>query len=45
MQPTQAEIDEMVKNWQKEAKKQKNPPPMPDFSAKRMISVAPVVVE
>jgi hypothetical protein len=44
VQPTKEEIDELVKNWQKEAKKQKNPPPMPDFSAKKMISAQPVPI-
>ena len=27
----------MVKNWQNENKKNKNPPPMPDFNQPRMI--------
>ncbi|CAD8176448.1 unnamed protein product [Paramecium pentaurelia] len=45
VQPTQQEIDEMVKNWQKEAKKQKNPPPMPDFGAKRMIPAPPIHIK
>jgi hypothetical protein len=34
-----------VKNWQKEAKKQKNPPPMPDFYAKRMKAPDPVQIK
>ncbi|KAM3127088.1 hypothetical protein pb186bvf_020824 [Paramecium bursaria] len=45
VQPSAQEIDELVKNWQKEAKKQKNPPPMPDFAAKRMMKPAPILVQ
>lgn len=37
VQPTEEEIEELVKNWQKENKKNKNPPPMPDFREPRMI--------
>ncbi len=36
IQPTQEEIDVLIKNWQNENKKNKNPPPMPDFNQPRM---------
>lgn len=36
IQPTQEEIEVMIKNWQNENKKIKNPPPMPDFTQPRM---------
>ena len=36
VQPTQEEIEVMIKNWQNENKKNKNPPPMPDFNQPRM---------
>lgn len=36
VQPTPEEIEVMVKNWQNENKKNKNPPPMPDFNQPRM---------
>lgn len=36
VQPTPEEIDNLIKNWQNENKKNKNPPPMPDFNQPRM---------
>jgi len=42
IQPTKEEIEEMIKQFQKEAKKTKNPPPMPDFTKPRMIAQKPV---
>ena len=35
-QPTPEDIDKLVKAWQADNKKNKNPPPMPDFSEPRM---------
>jgi hypothetical protein len=35
----------MVKNWQNENKKNKNPPPMPDFNQPRMKKPEMIVVE
>lgn len=34
----------MIKDWQLENKKNKNPPPMPDFKKPRMIKPALIVV-
>ena len=45
VQPTPEEIEELVKIFQKEAKKSKNPPPMPDFSAPKMIVPPKVLVK
>ena len=42
-QPTKEEIEELIKQYQKEAKKTKNPPPMPDYSKPRMIAPKPVI--
>jgi hypothetical protein len=36
IQPTADEIDKQVKAWQEANKKNKNPPPMPDFNQPRM---------
>ncbi len=41
-QPTKEEIEESIKQYQKEAKKSKNPPPMPDYSKPKMLSVPSV---
>ena len=35
----------MTKDWQNENKKNKNPPPMPDFNQPRMIKPELVLVE
>lgn len=35
----------MVKDWQNENKKNKNPPPMPDFNQPRMIKPELVLIE
>lgn len=40
-QPTAKEIEDLIANWQKENKKVKNPPPMPDYNAPRMIIPEP----
>mgnify|MGYP000912446342 FL=1 len=45
VQPTADEIDKQVKAWQEANKKNKNPPPMPDFNQPRMKKPANVVVE
>lgn len=43
VQPSEEEIQELIKSWEKENKKIKNPPPMPDFRAPKMIK-APLVI-
>ena len=35
------EIDELIANWQKDNKKVKNPPPMPDFNKAKYILPSP----
>lgn len=45
IQPTPEEIDKLVKAWQAENKKNKNPPPMPDFNEPRMKKPELVVVQ
>ena len=42
-QPSKEEIEELVKNWQRDTKKIKNPPPMPDFGIRKMIASDPVL--
>lgn len=45
VQPSQKEIEDLIANWQKDMKKVKNPPPMPDFHAPRMITPEPVPIK
>jgi hypothetical protein len=42
VQPTEEEIQEMIKTWEKDNKKIKNALPMPDFRAPRMTKPPPV---
>lgn len=45
VQPTEEEIQELIKNWEKENKKIKNPPPMPDFRIPKMMKAPLEVVD
>ncbi|EGR27773.1 MORN repeat protein [Ichthyophthirius multifiliis] len=43
-QPKQEQIEEMIKQWQKDNKKIKNPPPMPDFNQPKMMQPPPALI-